>query len=136
MLFYYKGRGFAMSFMSKFFSFLGFESEEKEKKVRQKKEKRKSGSYNFKKKQKVEKPDNIDGVSVVYPEDFSDAERILEYLRNDEAVIISIDYLLKDDVEKVVAYLDGASKMVGGSIKLLEKDKYYVFLPEGVEIEE
>ena len=125
-----------MSVMGKIFSFLGFESTEKEVKQKNKKDKKVRASYNFKKKQKVEKVDCIDGVSVVYPENMGDALKILDFMRKDEPVIISIEYTDKDEIEKIIAYVSGAADMVGGKVKLLEKEKYHIFLPEGVDIEE
>jgi len=125
-----------MSIMSKILGVLGFESAEKETKVKQKKEKKVKAKYNFKKKQKVEKRDNIDGVSVVYPESFADANKVFDYIKNNEPVIISVEFCEKDDVEKLVAYLDGSAQAVSGKIDLLEKNRYYIFLPQGVEIEE
>ena len=125
-----------MGVMGKIFEFLGFENNEKESKHKPKKEKKVKASYNFKKKQRVEKIDNIDGVSVVYPEIYDDAEKILEAIRGEEPVIVSIEYCDKNDVEKVVAYITGASKMVGGDVRVLEKGRYYIFLPEGVDLED
>lgn len=125
-----------MGVMGKIFEFLGFENNEKESKRKAKKEKKVKASYNFKKKQKVEKIDNIDGVSVVYPEIYADVEKVIDSIRGEEPVIVSIEYCDKNDIEKIVAYLQGASKMVGGDFRVLEKDKYYIFLPEGVELED
>ena len=125
-----------MSFMGKVFSYLGFEGSEKETKTREKKEKTVKASYNFKKKNRFEKKDSIDGVKVLYPETLEDALKVCDYMKNDEAVIISIEHCQKSEIEKLVAYITGASEMVGGKIRTLEKDKYYIFLPEGVEIEE
>lgn len=125
-----------MSVIGKIFGFLGFESTEKESKQKNKKEKKVKASYNLKKKQKVERIDSIDGVKIVYPEDIDDSQKILKFFKNDEAVIISIEYYDKDEVEKLVAYLTGASQMISGKIRVLEKEKYYIFLPEGVDIEE
>ena len=125
-----------MSIMGKIFSVLGFEGNDEEKKPKSRKEKKVKAKFNLKKKDKFQRKDNIDGIKVLYPEDFSDAEKILEYLKADETIIFSIELCEKVDVYKIVAYLSGASKMIGGKIALLEKDKYYIFLPEGVEIEQ
>lgn len=125
-----------MSIMGKILGVLGFESVEKESKPKTKKEKKVKASYNFKKKQKVEKRDNIDGVSVVYPESFGDANKVFEYIKNNEPVIISIEFCDKDDVDKLIAYVDGSAQAVSGKVSLLEKNRYYIFLPDGVEIEE
>lgn len=125
-----------MSIMGKILGVLGFESTEKTSKPKTKKEKKVKASYNFKKKQKVEKRDNIDGVSVVYPESFADASKIFEYIKINEPVIISIEFCDKDDVDKLIAYVDGSAQAVSGKVSVLEKNKYFIFLPEGVEIEE
>lgn len=124
-----------MGITSKIFEFLGFEGEEKEAKRKAKKEKKVKASYNLKKKQKVEKVDNIDGIKVVYPEILDDANNYLTYIKNDEAFILSIEYCQGDEMDKIIAFLSGAVQMVGAKLEVLEKGKYYIILPEGVEIE-
>ena len=79
--------------------------------------------------------DAIDGIKVVYPEILDDARDYLSYIRKDEPVIISIEQCQEDELDKIIAFLSGAVEMVGAKITLLEKGKYYIILPEGVEIE-
>lgn len=124
-----------MGIAGKIFEFLGFEGEEKEVKKKTKKEKKIKASYNLKKKQKIDRIDNIDGIKVVYPEILDDAEEYLNYIKQDEAFILSIEYCRDEEIDKIIAYLSGAVKMVGAKIEILEKGRYYIILPEGVEIE-
>ena len=100
------------------------------------KEKKVKASYNFKKKQKVERRDNIDGVAVVYPEVSKDASKYIMDIKNKEPLIVSIEYCQKEEVPELLAYLNGAMEVAGGQVVELEKDKYYVLLPEDMEIEE
>ncbi len=124
-----------MGVVGKIFEFLGFEGEKKEVKRKPKKEKKVKATFNLKKKNKTEKVDAIDGIKVVYPEILDDAHDYLSYIRNDEPVIISIEECQDDELDKIIAFLSGAVEMVGAKITLLEKGKYYIVLPEGVEIE-
>lgn len=124
-----------MGVVGKIFEFLGFEGEEKEPKKKVKKEKKVKATYNLKKKQKVERIDSIDGIKVVYPEILDDANEYLTYIKNDEPFIVSIEYCQNEETEKIIAFLSGAVQMVGADIEILEKGKYYIILPEGVEIE-
>lgn len=125
-----------MGIFGKLFEVLGFESAEKKVSRKSKKQQKVKASYNFKKKQKVEKIDNIDGIRVIYPEIFDDAKQYRDLVKQDQPFIISIEYSQKEELDKILSYFCGAIEMMGGELKLLEKDKYYVVLPEGMEIEE
>jgi len=125
-----------MGFINKIFNVLGFESNTKDEKQKQKKGKKVKASYNFKRKQNVERVDNIDGVKVVYPEVFADTKKYIDYIKDEEPLIICIDFIQDGEFDKIIFYLTGAVQMAGGKCVVLEKDKYYILLPEGMEIEE
>lgn len=125
-----------MGVFGKLFEVLGFENAEKKVSRKSKKQQKVKASYNFKKKQKVEKIDNIDGIRVIYPEIFDDAKQYRDLVKQDQPFIISIEYSQKEELDKILSYFCGAIEMMGGELKLLEKDKYYVVLPEGMEIED
>ena len=125
-----------MGVFGKLFEVLGFERTEKKVRRKSKKQQKVKASYNFKKKQKVEKIDNIDGIRVIYPEIFDDAKQYRDLVKQDQPFIISVEYSQKEELDKILSYFCGAIEMMGGELKLLEKDKYYVVLPEGMEIEE
>jgi len=125
-----------MGFINKIFNVLGFESNTKDEKQKQKKGKKVKASYNFKRKQNVERVDNIDGVKVVYPEVFADTKKCIDYIKDEEPLIICIDFIQDGEFDKIIFYLTGAIQMLGGKCVVLEKDKYYILLPEGMEIEE
>ena len=57
---------------------------------RRNKHKKVKATYNFKKKEQLEKVDNIEGIKVVYPEFLSDGKKYLEYILYKKPLIISI----------------------------------------------
>ena len=124
-----------MSVVGKIFEFLGFEGEDNEAKRKPKKEKKVKATYNLKKKTKEEKKDSIDGIKIVYPEILEDANDYLSFIKSDQAFIVSIEECQSEELDKILAFLNGATKMVGARIDVLEKNKYYIVLPEGVDIE-
>ena len=125
-----------MGVMSKIFGVLGFESSDQEEFQKPKKHKKVKATYKFKKGQQLEKVDNIEGIKVVYPEVFSDGKKYLEYILYKEPLIISIEEIEEQEMIKLVAYLTGASDLNGSRLAVLEKERYYILLPEGMEIEE
>lgn len=125
-----------MGFMSKFFSSLGFEADEEEIKQVKKREKKAKASYKLKKNKNVEKIDNIDGVTVFYPECISDCKQYIDVVKSGEAVIINIDYAKEGEKEEIIAYCKGVMDVLNGEVRIIEEKQFYILLPEGVEIEE
>ena len=125
-----------MGVMSKIFGILGFEPSDQEEKQKSKKHKKVKATYNFKKREQLEKVDNIEGIKVVYPEFLSDGKKYLEYILDKQPLIISIEEMNEQEMIKLIAYLSGACDLSGCRCVVLEKDRYYILLPEGMEIED
>lgn len=125
-----------MGFMNKFFSSLGFESNEEDIKQSKKKEKKAKASYKLKKNKNVEKLDNIDGITVFYPEYIADCKQYVDVVKSGEALIINVDYAQEGDKEEIMAYCKGLMDALNGNVKAIEEKQFYILLPEGVEIEE
>ena len=125
-----------MAIMGKILEFLGFEGNSKKEKVKPRKKEKVKATYNFKKKQKVEKIDNIDGVRVVYPEIMDDCKKYIDDVRKKEPLIVSIEYCQKEEIAKVIAYATALIEAYNGKFVELEVNRYYILLPEDMEIEE
>ncbi len=124
-----------MGFMSKVFEVIGFEGSSEESSKTKKTKKQTKASFKLKKNVK-EKPDNIDGIAVFYPSSFADGKQLIKHFKNDEAFIINVEDCDEKDGDKILCYLQGGVEILGGKMICLEKDCLYIFLPEGVEIEE
>ena len=120
--------------MGIFMKALGFESENSEPKQKKKVKKAPSkASFNLKK-DKIEKPDKIDGVKVIYVEENEQCYRALDYLKADEPVLLNFEQA--DDKSRCLGFFEGIEQ--GFKCKFMEIDKkkeLYILLPEGVEIE-
>lgn len=113
---------------------LGFESENAEQKSKKKSKKTPSkASFNLKK-DKIEKPDKIDGIKVLYLEEKEMCTRTLDYLAADEPVLLSLDDA--DDRSYYLGFFEGIQSSSKAKFMEIDKKKnLYILLPEGVEIE-
>lgn len=122
-----------MSFFGGIFKALGFESEETEVKPKKKVKKvEQKAAFNLKK-DKIERPDRIDGIKVVYVECMADCEKAIKIFKTDEPVLVNFDYA--EDKSRALGYIEGAMSMLSGSMATIEENKLNILLPEGVEIE-
>ena len=117
-----------MGFFGGIFKVLGFESEGGPKK----KKKKTKGTYKLK--EGNDKPNQIDGVPVYYPENFEQTKEFLLFIKQKKAIILSLTYI--NDLDTVEDYIDGF--VAGSSSKkiALNDEELYLILPEGMEIEE
>lgn len=118
-----------MGFMGGLFKVLGFESESKPKSNKQTKTK---ASYKLKDNKKS-KPSQIDGVPVYYPEKHEQCKEFLAFIKDDKAIIISLEFCNNNDI--ALEYINGFVFGVNAKIVNLNKNLYLI-LPEGMEIEE
>ncbi len=115
------------------FRALGFESEEEAKPVRKKSKKTETkASFNLKK-DKIEKPDRIDGVKVIYVEGMFSAKKALDLYKAGEPVLVNVQEA--DERERILGYLEGFVTATGGKVETIEEKILVILLPEGVEIE-
>lgn len=120
-----------MGFMGGIFKALGFEGE---KKVKANKKQSKA-SFNFKK-DKGSRVEQIDGVPVYYPENLIQLKDFVDFVKDNKAIIISKEVASKEDGEKILDYLKGFVYGANGRFIVLEEEKLYLILPEGMEVEE
>lgn len=115
------------------FRALGFESEDEAKPVRKKSKKTETkASFNLKK-DKIEKPDRIDGVKVIYVEGMFSAKKALDLYKAGEPVLVNVQEA--DERERILGYLEGFVTATGGKVETIEEKILVILLPEGVEIE-
>lgn len=115
------------------FRALGFESEDEAKPVRKKSKKTETkASFNLKK-DKIEKPDRIDGVKVIYVEGMFSAKKALDLYKAGEPVLVNVQEA--DERDRILGYLEGFVTATGGKIETIEEKILVILLPEGVEIE-
>lgn len=121
-----------MGFFGNIARALGFESEEQPIKARRTRKTESKATFNLKK-DKIERPDKIDGIRVVYIEKIDDMKKAFQIFNSDEPVLINIDYA--DDKSRALGYLEGAMLYANGSMQVIEENRLLILLPEGVEIE-
>ena len=118
-----------MGFWGGIFKALGFEGEKKSKT----KTVNPKATYNLNNQNSL-RPDEIDGVSVYYPENIEQLKEFLNFIKNDKAIIISFEFCKKDEKD-VMSFLKGFSYGTDAKIVSLNEGLFLV-LPKGVEIEE
>lgn len=121
-----------MGFMGGLFRVLGFEGEKKPKAEKKQKSK---ATYTLKN-TKNARVDQIDGVSVYYPENTSQLIEFLNFVKQKKAVIISIEACDRENSDKILAFIDGFIFASNNKKVVLEQDKLYLILPEGMDVEE
>ena len=121
-----------MGFMGKIFGALGFENDEKSKKPK----KNTKASFKIKHGKVKSRVDEIDGVPVYYPESYLQVKDFAEILIKGNPCIISVEYCEKDLAERILTYFEGVCFALSATMHELEAEKLYLYLPEGMDIEE
>jgi len=126
-----------MGFFGKVLEAMGFQSTDEKEVKPKKKEKLVStkASYNLKKKETVERLDNIDGIKVYYPEEYDEVKKLYEIFKAGDPIIINFDYANDADIERIKAYFSGVCDASNVKFVSINGEKMYILLPEGVEIE-
>lgn len=122
-----------MGFMGGIFKVLGFESENKPKAVKKTKTK---ATYSLKKGKGKSRPDQIDGVSVYYPEKHEQCKEFVAFVKEGKAVIISTEYCSSEEGEKILEFLNGFVFGANAKFIILTENRLFLILPEGMEVEE
>lgn len=122
-----------MSVFGSIFKALGFESQDDVKQVKKKTKKIQTrASFNLKK-DKLERPEQIDGVKVIYAEGLFSAKKALEVYKNGQPILVNVQEA--EEKERILAYLEGFIAATNGKIIIIEDKVLVILLPEGVEIE-
>ena len=121
-----------MGFMGYIYKALGFESDEK---VKPEKRKTKA-SYKFKDGVSTNRVDHIDGIPVYYPVNFAQAKEYGQFLKDKKAVIISIESCERRDADRILDYFAGVTFGMNAKFIVLDENRLYLLLPEGLEVEE
>ena len=122
-----------MGILGGLFRAIGLESEDEAKPVRKKSKKTETkASFNLKK-DKIEKPDRIDGVKVIYVEGMFSAKKALDLYKAGEPVLVNVQEA--DERDRILGYLEGFVTATGGKVETIEEKILVILLPEGVEIE-
>ena len=125
-----------MGLFGKIMGAMGFQSSNEQ--VRPKKKEKNistKASYNLKKKEVVEKIDNIDGIKVYYPEEYEQCKKLYEFFKAGDPIIVNFSYTNDVESEIIKAYFAGICDATGSQFVNISDDKMYILLPEGVEIE-
>lgn len=121
-----------MGFMGSIFKVLGFESETKTKTTKKKPAK---ASYKLKSEEST-RPNQIDGVPVYYPETILQAKEFIEFVKQKRAVIISTEACDKEIAEHMLDFIRGFAFGANARFIVLNENRLYLILPEGMEVEE
>ncbi len=122
-----------MGFMGGVFKVLGFEGESKPKTSKKTKSITKA-SYSLKKNNS--RPEQIDGISVYYPEKKEQCKEFVVFAKEGKAIIISTEYCPNEDCQGVIDFLNGFVVGANARLIVLTENKLFLILPEGMEVEE
>ena len=120
-----------MGLMGGIFKALGFESENKTKKNKVKTK----ATFSLKNK-KSSRAEDIDGVPIYYPETFEQTKEFVNFVKSKKAIIISIESCEKEIGVRIIDFLKGFCYGANARFIVLNDDKLYLILPEGMEIGE
>ena len=124
-----------MGFMGYVFRALGFDSDDSKPKTQKPKTKTKA-SYEFKNGKTTSRVDHIDGIPVYYPTTFEQSKEYAGFLKKQKAVIISIESCSQADSQRILDYFRGVTYGMNAKFIVLDEDRLYLMLPEGLEVEE
>ena len=120
-----------MGFMGNVFKVLGFEGDSKPKASKKVQTK---ATYRLKKANA--RPEQIDGISVYYPEKKEQIKDFVVFSKAGKPIIISIEYLPSEEGEGIVDFLKGFVLGSNARMITLAEKKMFLILPEGMEVEE
>ncbi len=120
-----------MGFMGNVFKVLGFESESKPKAAKKVQTK---ATYSLKK--TSSRPEQIDGISVYYPEKKEQCKDFVVFVKEGKAIIISTDYCGSEENEGAIDFLKGFALGANARMITLNENRMFLILPEGMEVEE
>ncbi len=123
-----------MGFMGYVFKALGFEGSEQ--KAKPDKKPKTKATYKFKDGKTTNRVDHIDGIPVYYPVTFLQAKDYAQFLKDKKAVIISIESCDKGESQRILDYFHGVTYGMNAKFIVLDEDRLYLLLPEGLEVEE
>ncbi|MFS1664560.1 cell division protein SepF [Streptococcus sp. zg-JUN1979] len=63
-------------------------------------------------------------ISLKYPKQYDDAQEIVDLLNNDVCVLIDFQYMLDAQARRCLDFIDGASKVLGGSLQKVGSSIY------------
>ena len=121
-----------MGFMGGVFKILGFESESKPKTSKKTKGVTKA-TYSLKKANS--RPEQIDGISVYYPEKKEQCKEFVVFSKEGKAIIISTECCSTEDCNGVIDFLNGFVLGANARLITLNENKLFLILPEGMEVE-
>lgn len=122
-----------MGFFGGVFRALGFESDNT--KVSKKKKRKTKATYKLND-DRYSRANQIDGVPVYYPENLDQFLEFVDFVKNQKAVIISLQDCDKDIEKRIMDCMKGFAKGANARIINLNEQKLYLLLPEGMDIEE
>ena len=122
-----------MGFMGYVFKALGFESDETKK---QKHKAKKNASYEFNNGKNTGRVEHIDGIPVYYPATFEQSKEYAGFLKSQKAVIISIENCTQGDGQRILDYFRGVTFGLNAKFIVLDEERLFLMLPEGLEVEE
>ena len=117
-----------MGFMNYIYKIFGFEGDD----VKVTKKDSTKATYNLKLSQKL--PDEIDGVSVFYPETFEDVKDKIELLKKNTPFFIDFRGTSSAEKNKILDYFHGVIDVLGATEEIVDKN-LHIFLPKNMEIE-
>ncbi len=123
-----------MGFMGYVFKALGFENSEQ--KAKPDKKPKTKATYKFKDGKATNRVDHIDGIPVYYPVTFLQAKDYAQFLKDKKAVIISTESCEKGEDVRIIDYFKGVTYGMNAKFIVLDEDRLYLLLPEGLEVEE
>ncbi|MBQ8444433.1 MAG: cell division protein SepF [Clostridia bacterium] len=121
-----------MGFMGGLFRALGFEGEKKPK-AEKKTVSKATYSLNNKGKKRV---DQIDGVTVYYPETYDHIYDFAGFVMEGKAIIISLEGCDRENSNRILDFLNGFIFASNARMVNLDENNLYLILPEGMEVEE
>ena len=78
-------------------------------------------------------PSNTVSLKIVNPKGYEDAAEIADYLLNGNTVLLNIEKLARDQAIRLLDYLSGATRMVGGFMTKVGKTTIVV-APKNVDV--
>ncbi len=117
-----------MGFMNYIYKIFGFEGDD----VKVAKKDSTKATYNLKLSQKL--PDEIDGVSVFYPETFEDVKDKIELLKKNTPFFIDFRGCSSTEKNKILDYFHGVIDVLGATEEIVDKN-LHIYLPKNMELE-
>lgn len=81
----------------------------------------------------IKKQGDIDVVKVVKPQEFNEAQTIVEHLREGRTIVVNLEGIEISQAQRIIDFVGGASFIIDGSLRAISNN-IFIVAPSNIEV--